>query len=149
MILRFGLSSDWIFYCESSRSGEALMVVWQTSRYSCGVYRVSWNNSNINYQKGAILLLDGDTVQAAVSAHYSTNSLITAPTEIKIPFVRFLLQKFHQSLESQASVLSAFFPLYPLPLKPSPVPRPLLSQAPTFRLQRYIHHFSTFHLLPY
>lgn len=75
----------------------------------------SWNNSNINYQKGAILLLDGDTVQAAVSAHYSTNSLITAPTEIKIPFVRFLLQKFHQSLESQASVLSAFFPLYPSP----------------------------------
>jgi hypothetical protein len=131
------------FYCGSLRSGDfdtfqerRWLTVWQTSRHSCGVYTVSRNNSNIDYQKGAFLLFDGDTIQAALSAHcklphHSTN-------EDANPIRALPLGKV-----SPRSRITSECPLSPQ-RSPSPSPEPHLpnsplSQTPIFRLQRYIH----------
>ena len=75
---------------------------------------MSRDYSNIDYQKGAILLFDGDTVQAALSAHYNYKLPHHSTNEDPIPIRALPLGKV-----SPGSRITSECPLSPLP-SPSP-----------------------------
>ncbi len=113
--------------CGSLRSGDSDKF---RERRLTNITTFLWRlHDESEYQRGnSLSFLDGDTVQATVSAHYSTNFLITAPTKYPTPIRAHPLGKV-----SPESRITSECPLSPQPSPSpfpySPVPRPFLSQT--------------------